>query len=135
MELSMVKGQVGYGTHPVLEELDFSLEPGGCIGLIGPNGAGKSTLLKTLAGIQPPLGGQILLDGKALEQLPRPVLSRKIAFFLRKGSFLLGIRPAKRSSWDAILIWPGISRKMDGNGKWRRIVLPSWDWQKRLNSR
>ena len=109
MELSMVKGQVGYGTHPVLEELDFSLEPGGCIGLIGPNGAGKSTLLKTLAGIQPPLGGQILLDGKALEQLPRPVLSRKI--------------------------WPGISRKMDGNGKWRRIVLPSWDWQKRLNSR
>lgn len=119
MELSMVKGQVGYGIHPVLEELDFSLEPGGCIGLIGPNGAGKSTLLKTLAGIQPPLGGQILLDGKALEQLPRPVLSRKIAYLPQERELSFGY-----TAREAVLMgrYPHLAWYQQENGREREMA-------------
>ena len=37
-----------FNGNPVLQGLDFTLPPGGCLSVIGPNGAGKSTLLKCL---------------------------------------------------------------------------------------
>ncbi|MFK7881182.1 heme ABC exporter ATP-binding protein CcmA [Roseobacter sp.] len=50
---------VARGGVPVLEGLSFTLEPGQALILRGPNGSGKTTLLRTLAGLQPPLAGQI----------------------------------------------------------------------------
>ncbi|ORV49237.1 ABC transporter [Mycolicibacter engbaekii] len=50
--------------------------------LIGPNGAGKSTLIRTLAGLQPALGGRVLLDGAELTALPRDELARRVAVVL-----------------------------------------------------
>lgn len=53
----------------VHENLQLELRKGELLCLMGPNGAGKSTLLRTLAGIQPPLAGQVLVAGKELHQL------------------------------------------------------------------
>jgi heme exporter protein A len=54
----------------VLAEVGFALHPGGALLLRGANGAGKSTLLRTLAGLLPPLAGQIEgLDGARVEFL------------------------------------------------------------------
>ena len=47
------------GGIPVLEGLNFSLEPGRALILRGPNGVGKTTLLRTVAGLQPPLSGRV----------------------------------------------------------------------------
>lgn len=47
-----------------LADASISLRPREVLGLVGDNGAGKSTLLKILSGIQPPSGGEILIDGK-----------------------------------------------------------------------
>lgn len=50
---------VARGGLPVLQGLSFTLAPGQALILRGPNGSGKTTLLRTLAGLQPPLSGQI----------------------------------------------------------------------------
>ncbi len=50
---------VARGGVPVLSGLSFKLEPGQALIVRGPNGIGKTTLLRTLAGLQPPLSGQI----------------------------------------------------------------------------
>ena len=55
---------VGYSGHVVLEDVSLALRPGRVLVLLGPNGCGKSTLLRAMAGLLPPLGGEILLDGK-----------------------------------------------------------------------
>jgi len=46
----------------VLEGLDLTLDQGQAMILRGPNGSGKTTLLRTIAGLQPPVAGQITSD-------------------------------------------------------------------------
>ena len=51
---------VGYTKRePLFQHIHARLDAGTVVGLLGPNGIGKSTLLKTLAGILPPLEGDI----------------------------------------------------------------------------
>ncbi|QDY68816.1 energy-dependent translational throttle protein EttA [Qingshengfaniella alkalisoli] len=47
------------GDKQLIEGLDFSLPPGGIVGVIGPNGAGKSTLFRMLTGQEQPDEGSI----------------------------------------------------------------------------
>ncbi|WP_197918163.1 energy-dependent translational throttle protein EttA [Thiosulfatihalobacter marinus] len=49
------------GDKQLIEDLSFSLPPGGIVGVIGPNGAGKSTLFKMLTGQEAPDSGTIEL--------------------------------------------------------------------------
>ncbi len=51
----------GYGDRLLIEDLTFSLPPGGIVGVIGPNGAGKSTLFRMLTGQEAPDSGSITL--------------------------------------------------------------------------
>jgi ATP-binding cassette subfamily F protein 3 len=46
--LTLTDVSVAYNKEVILNNLNFSLHPGSCIGLLGANGAGKSTLIKTL---------------------------------------------------------------------------------------
>jgi molybdate transport system ATP-binding protein len=45
----------------------FGAEAGQTVALLGPNGAGKSTLVSSVAGLNPPPGGRIVLDGAVLD--------------------------------------------------------------------
>jgi ATP-binding cassette ChvD family protein len=49
----------GYGNQLLVEDMTFSLPPGGIVGIIGPNGAGKSTLFRMITGQEQPDGGSI----------------------------------------------------------------------------
>ena len=56
--ISLHKAAVGYGTTPLIENIELTLSPGDRIGLLGPNGAGKSTLIKLMADELPLLAGK-----------------------------------------------------------------------------
>ncbi|CAN5155141.1 ABC transporter ATP-binding protein [soil metagenome] len=53
------------GTLPV--DVAFEVAEGEVLAVLGPNGAGKSTVLRVLAGLVPPQGGRIQLDGDVLD--------------------------------------------------------------------
>ncbi len=80
------KLSIGYSTKKqektLLADLDLHLEQGKLTALLGVNGTGKSTLLRTLAGLQPALSGQILLEGKDLAKMPREEIAQKISLVL-----------------------------------------------------
>jgi heme exporter protein A len=51
------------GDRVIFSDLSFALSEGEAVMLTGPNGAGKTTLLRVIAGLMPPAGGHVLLDG------------------------------------------------------------------------
>ena len=65
----------GYPGRAVLAGVSLAVRPGRVLALLGPNGCGKSTLLRTMAGLLPPLGGEVLLDGRR-DYSPRQAAQR-----------------------------------------------------------
>ena len=53
----------------VLNDITFTLEPGGFAAIVGPSGSGKTTLLGLLAGLDRPTAGTVHLDGQELGAL------------------------------------------------------------------
>jgi len=53
--------QKAYGDKLLVEDMCFSLPPGGIVGVIGPNGAGKTTLFKMITGEEKPDAGEFRL--------------------------------------------------------------------------
>jgi len=56
----------GFGDKLLIDDLNFTVEPGSIVGVIGGNGAGKSTMFKMLAGIEQPDSGDIRI-GETVE--------------------------------------------------------------------
>jgi ATP-binding cassette ChvD family protein len=51
----------GFGERVLIENLSFTLPRNGIVGIIGPNGVGKSTLFKTIVGMEPLDGGEMVV--------------------------------------------------------------------------
>lgn len=64
---------------PLIENFNMVLEPGQKIAFVGGSGCGKSTLAKLLTGLYKPWSGEILFDGKPMEEIDRNVFTGSIA--------------------------------------------------------
>jgi putative ABC transport system ATP-binding protein len=60
----------------VLNDITFTIEPGGFAAIVGPSGSGKTTLLGLLAGLDRPTAGTVHLDGAELGALDEDELAR-----------------------------------------------------------
>ena len=56
----------GFGDRLLVEDMTFSLPPGGIVGVIGPNGAGKTTLFRMISGEEQPDSGELQI-GETVE--------------------------------------------------------------------
>ena len=69
-------------TRVVTKDINTSLRTGELTCLLGPNGAGKSTLMRTIAGMQPPLAGTVLIGGNDVQKISARELARVVSVVL-----------------------------------------------------
>src|SRR5918994_2219543 len=60
----------------ILKGISLGIDRGEAVGLIGPSGSGKSTLLMTMAGLERPDSGRVVVDGTDLGRLDEDALAR-----------------------------------------------------------
>ena len=65
-----------FGRLVVLDDFSLSVERGKCLAVIGPSGTGKSVMLKHVVGLIAPDKGEVLYDGRRIDQLPQRELMR-----------------------------------------------------------
>ena len=66
----------------ISRHLELAIAPGEVVMLMGPNGSGKSTLMHTMAGLLPPLSGEVIISGKPLSSLKMKELARLLSLVL-----------------------------------------------------
>ena len=59
-----------YGNFKASDNVNFSIGKGRLIGLLGPSGSGKTTILRMIAGLEKPDSGEIIIDGKVVNDIP-----------------------------------------------------------------
>ncbi|WMN11988.1 ABC transporter ATP-binding protein [Marivirga salinae] len=72
----------GQENNILMENLNLDIPKGKFIALLGANGVGKSTLIRTIANLQKPLSGNILLKGKNITEYDRKEFARQISLVL-----------------------------------------------------
>lgn len=65
-----------YGSHPAIQDLNFTIERGEVIGFLGLNGAGKTTTLKVLGCVLLPTSGRVQIDGYDVVENPHEIRKR-----------------------------------------------------------
>ncbi|MBU0486732.1 MAG: ABC transporter ATP-binding protein [Bacteroidetes bacterium] len=76
---------IGYKTggksarRTVCSGISFHINKAGLVCLLGRNGVGKSTLLRTIAGAQPLLSGEVLINGTSVRHLSPSVLAKSVS--------------------------------------------------------
>ncbi|NDA47733.1 MAG: ABC transporter ATP-binding protein [Alphaproteobacteria bacterium] len=78
IEMKNVDLSLGAGAARVhiLKNLSLQIYPGDAVGLVGPSGSGKSTLLMTMAGLERPDSGSIVIENTMLDRLNEDQLAR-----------------------------------------------------------
>ena len=59
-----------FGNFKASDNVSFGIEKGKLIGLLGPSGSGKTTILRMIAGLETPDNGDIIVDGKVINNVP-----------------------------------------------------------------
>ena len=82
--LEMCSVSFAYEKKQVLQDVSFKATPGETLAIVGPSGAGKTTLIHLLLRFYEPAGGQVLIDGKPIDQYSIASLREKIGLVMQQ---------------------------------------------------
>tara|TARA_B100001769_G_scaffold236725_1_gene201671 strand:+ start:69 stop:281 length:213 start_codon:yes stop_codon:yes gene_type:complete len=57
-----------YGSKEAVKGISFTIRNNEILGLLGPNGSGKTTTIGMMLGLLKPSNGEIIIDGKKIEE-------------------------------------------------------------------
>lgn len=79
---------VVYDENPVFSGVDFSVSKGMSLAIIGMAGVGKSSLLKVIAGLMPPSGGRVFLNGVSTHEFDSTFFKERVAYYSPEDRFI-----------------------------------------------
>lgn len=111
--------RAGYGSSPVLQDLDLNIEAGERVAVLGRNGVGKSTLLKALVGALPLMAGTITFEGKDVSGVPAHERARRGIAYVPQG----------REIFPALSVLDNLRVAAYGTGRrdWRTTLAEVFD--------
>ncbi|WP_294132962.1 ABC transporter ATP-binding protein [Pseudohongiella sp.] len=100
------------GEHPVLSDINFTVRPGEFYAIVGHTGSGKSTLMSLLMRFYAPQSGDILLDGKHINEVDQNSLRESVGVvmqdpFITTGSVRENITLGQDMSDEVVLAAAG----------------------------
>ena len=75
-----------FGDFVAVERVNFTIEAGEFVAIMGPSGCGKTTTLRMLAGLEAPSEGEVLMEGRVMNDVPAherdtPLVWQSLALF------------------------------------------------------
>jgi len=115
-----------FGPVTALDGVDLSVNTGEVVALLGDNGAGKSTLIKIISGVHARDGGQIIMDGRAVEiESPRAAMDLGIETIHQDATLALDLSIARNlflGREPTRLPWLGLFAPLDRGGMRREAA-------------
>lgn len=102
--------QVGYGEQPIVKGISVRIPDQQITTIIGPNGCGKSTFLKAITRIISHQGGEAILDGKPIAQVPTKSLAKKMAILPQTPESTNGLTAGELVSYGRFPHQKGLGR-------------------------
>lgn len=104
----------GYGSVPVVSEVDIVARPGTVSVILGPNGAGKSTLLKGIAGLITRLGGRVGVKDRDVTRLAaEAIVAAGMSYVPQVDNVFPTLTVAENLRMGAYLRASGVRERMD----------------------
>src|SRR5213075_1333310 len=69
-QITLQRVRKSFGPVNIIKDANLDIEDGSFVVFVGPSGCGKTTLLRLIAGLEDVTGGQILIDGKNVVDVP-----------------------------------------------------------------
>lgn len=95
----------GYSTNTpaLIENFNLKLRPGSRVALVGGSGSGKSTVAKIASGLYDPWQGEVLLDGKSRDLIPKHIITDSLAVIDQEVMVFNGTIKENISFWDSMI--------------------------------
>lgn len=90
-----------FGAKQVLCGVDLTLATGESLAVIGGSGSGKSVLLRCILGLDPPDGGEVLWNGRPLDEATRPAFLDGFGMLFQQGAL-----------FDSLRVWQNVAFRL-----------------------